>query len=108
MAPSRAQVIHIFCCGMVCCAALRVVVWCGVPKALLPNGNSRDALRTGNAKWEGCVYRHVLCVVCCAPVTRQEPSWHAAALVRGRPWDTLLLPLLMQLNVLQCPRDFAP
>ena len=29
------------------------VVWCGVPKALLPNGNGGDALHTGNAKREG-------------------------------------------------------
>ena len=45
-------------CGVVWCG----VVWCGVPKALLPNGNGRDALHTGNAKWEGCVSK--LCVWC--------------------------------------------
>ena len=30
-------------CGVVWCG----VVWCGVPKALLSNGNGRDALHTG-------------------------------------------------------------
>ena len=50
------------CCG----------VWCGVPKALLPNGNGRDALHTGNAKQEGCVSERVLCVVCGAPVAEER------------------------------------
>ena len=47
--------------GVVWCG----VVWCGVPKALIPNGNGRDALHTSNAKREGCVCvdtRYVLCV----------------------------------------------
>ena len=35
-------------CGVVCC-----VVWCGVPKALLPDGNGRDVLLTGIAKRVG-------------------------------------------------------
>ena len=40
------------------------MVWSGVLKVLLPNGNSRDALHTGNAKREGCVSKHaLLCVV---------------------------------------------
>ena len=50
-------------CGVVWCG----VVWCGVSKALLPNGNGRDAFNTGNAKREGCVSERVLCVVCCVP-----------------------------------------
>ena len=40
------------------------VEWCGVAKVLLPNGNSWDALHTGNAKWKGCVSELMLCVVC--------------------------------------------
>ena len=38
-------------CGVVWCG----VVWCGVLKALVPNGNGRGALHTGNAKRESCV-----------------------------------------------------
>ena len=44
-----------------------VLVLVLVPKALLPNGNGRDILHTGNAKREGCVYVHMLCVVRCTP-----------------------------------------
>ena len=43
-------------------------MWCGVPKALLPNGYGRDALHTGNAKREGCVETRAVCSVlrtCC-------------------------------------------
>ena len=91
-------------CGVVWCG----VVWCGVPKALFPNGNGRDALHTDNAKREGFVYKRVLCVVRCAPVTGQEPSPCAAVLVYGRPWDSPSLRLLVQLKVPQCPRHVAP
>ena len=43
-------------CRVVWCGAVQCgMVWCGVPKALLPNGNGRDALHMGNAKREGCV-----------------------------------------------------
>ena len=38
------------------------VVWCGVPKPLLPNGTDRDVLHTGKCKTGGlCVYMHVVC-----------------------------------------------
>ena len=50
----------------------------------------------------------VLCVVCCAPVTGQEPPPSTAALVQGCPWDSLPLHRLVQLKFLQCPRLSAP
>ena len=46
----------------------------GVPKALLLNGNGRDALHTGNAKREGCVSQRALCVVCGASVVEGRHS----------------------------------
>ena len=54
-------------CGVVWCG----VVWCGVPKALLPNGNGRDALDTADAKREGCVSECMLRVVpvLCGPAS---------------------------------------
>ena len=69
-------------CGVVWCGVVWLV-WCGVPKALLPNGNGRDALHTCNAKREGCVSERMLCVVCCAPVTGQESSPCMAVLVQA-------------------------
>ena len=57
------------------------VVWCGVLKVLLQNGNGRDALHTRNAKWEGYVSERMLHVVCCAPVTGQDLSPCTATLV---------------------------
>ena len=71
------------------------VVWCGVPKALLPNGNGWDALHTDNAKWEGCVSKPALCVVCCAPVEGRHPLWRWAAAVQGCPRDALSLCLMV-------------
>ena len=58
-------------CDVLCC----VVLWCfvvrhSVPKALLPNGNAQDGLHKGNAKQEGCVSKHGLCVVCGAAVAQ--------------------------------------
>ena len=91
-------------CGVVWCG----VVWCGVPKALLPNGNGQDALHTVSAKWEGCVFERVLCVVCCAPLTGQELSPRTAALGQGRPWDPLPLRVPVQLKFSQCPPHSAP
>ena len=67
-------------CGVVSCGvAWRALAWCGgvwcaVLKALLPDGNGRDALHTGNAKREGCVSKRTLCVVCCAPVAKGRRS----------------------------------
>ena len=57
-------------------------------------------LHTGNASREGCVCRHVLCVVCCAPVWRAELSPCSVGLVLGRLGDSLLLYLLVQLQFL--------
>ena len=94
-------------CGVVWCG----VVWCGVPKALLPNGNGRDALHTGNAKREGCVSERMLCVCVCVLSTcdgsRVAPPC-TAALVQGCPWDSLLLRLLVQLKFVQSSCHSAP
>ena len=91
-------------CGVVWCG----VVWCGVPKALLPNGNGRDALDLGNAKREGCVSERGLPVVCCTLGTGQELSPCAASSVQGCPGDSLPLCLLVQLEFLQRPCHSAP
>ena len=45
----------------------------------------------------------MLRVVCCAPATGQGSSPNMAASVRGCPWDSLLLCLLMHLEFSQRP-----
>ena len=41
--------------------------------------------------------KHMLCVVCYAPMTGQESSLRTAALVQGCPGDSLPLCVLVQL-----------
>ena len=72
-------------CGVVWCG----VVWCGVPKALLPNGNGRDALHMGNAEREGGVSERVLCVVCEHLWQRAAPLFGAGRLLSRAALGTL-------------------
>ena len=85
-------------CGVVWCG----VVWCGVVcrRQCHQMATARRpcirVMQNGRA-----VSERMLHVVCCAPVTGRELSPRAAVLVRGRPWDSLPLHLLVQLKFSQ-------
>ena len=50
-------------------------------------------LHTGDAKWEGCVSKCALCVVCGASVVEGRlPVWRRAAAVQGCPGRLAALP----------------
>ena len=89
--------------GVRCDAVGCSVMWCGVVWCAEGAVTKRQwpgwSCTRENASREGCVSKHALRVVCCAPVAEGRLSlWHRAATVHGCPGDTLPLCLVVLLE----------
>ena len=73
------------CCVVLCCVVLcGALLWCGVPKALLPEGNGRDVYPQVQVNGRAvCLSACCVLVCCCTAVTK-------AGLVHSRTWLVLL------------------
>ena len=65
-------------CGVVWCGVVRGVVWCAEGAVTKRQWLGWSCTRK-NASQDGCVSKHTLCVVCCAPVA--EPFSGAGRLL---------------------------